>query len=84
MADSGKIRLLTPALQSRLRSSIAITSYAQCVEELVLNALDANANCAAVRVDLTIGKIQVVDNGIGMSAEQLEYVGTRCEIHLYK
>ena len=77
MEKSCEIYSLPLKLQSQLRSSVAITSYVQCVEELVLNSLDAMATCVAVRIDLSIGKIQVVDNGIGMTVKQLNNVGSR-------
>ncbi|XP_071079978.1 DNA mismatch repair protein Mlh3-like [Haliotis cracherodii] len=71
------IRQLSDEVQSHLRSGVAITSLTQCVEELVMNALDAGASCIAVRVDLPCCKIQAVDNGQGISRDQLEKVGER-------
>uniref|UniRef100_T1JGR5 WW domain-containing protein n=1 Tax=Strigamia maritima TaxID=126957 RepID=T1JGR5_STRMM len=71
------VHFLPVEVQSRLRSGIAITCPRQCVEELVLNALDAGATCIAVRVNLNLMKIQVIDNGSGISHEQLELVGKR-------
>jgi len=46
----------------------------------VLNAIDAKATCIAVRVDLNLFKIQVIDNGVGISQEDLGRVGTRYSI----
>lgn len=43
----------------------------------VLNSLDAGATCVAVRVDLSIFRIQVVDNGEGVSQTDLKYLGRR-------
>ncbi|XP_033632455.1 uncharacterized protein LOC117294044 isoform X2 [Asterias rubens] len=71
------IRLLPLEVQSCLRSGIATPSIAQCVEELVLNSVDAGATCVAVRVDVPNFKIQVVDNGKGLSEEELALVGRR-------
>lgn len=68
---------LSDEVQCHLRSGVAITSLTQCVEELVMNALDAGASCIAVRVDLPCFKIQTVDNGQGISRDQLEKVGER-------
>ena len=62
---------------SRLRSGIAITSISQCVEELVFNAVDANATKIAVRVDPSICKVQVIDNGNGIGQDQMERVAYR-------
>ncbi|ELT91309.1 hypothetical protein CAPTEDRAFT_223782 [Capitella teleta] len=68
---------LSSELQQRIRSGVAITSFTQCVEELVLNSLDASCSCVAVRVDVPLGKIQVVDNGKGISHQDLQTVATR-------
>lgn len=71
------IRCLLEEVQARLRSGVAISSICQCVEELVLNSIDAEATCIAVRVDTEAGKVQVVDNGSGVSKDDLEKVGMR-------
>lgn len=71
------IHLLKTDVRCRLRSDIAICSVVQCVEELVLNSLDASATCVAVRVDLSSGKVQVVDNGCGIGRPQMEMVAER-------
>ena len=71
------LKKLTPNAQSKLRSTVVISSLTQCVEQLILNSLDACANCIAVRVDLGRGKVQVVDNGCGLTKEQLENVAER-------
>ncbi|KAK6182873.1 hypothetical protein SNE40_010459 [Patella caerulea] len=71
------LKLLPSDVQSRLRSDIAITSVAQCVEELVLNSLDAGAVCIAIRVDMTCYTVQIVDNGVGISKDDLKLVGRR-------
>ena len=71
------IRLLPQELRCRLRSEVTITHVTQCVEEMVMNSLDAGANCIAVRIDLSCLKIQVVDNGTGISSQQLEVIGKR-------
>ncbi|XP_053141843.1 DNA mismatch repair protein Mlh3 isoform X2 [Hemicordylus capensis] len=71
------IRCLAEEVQASLRSGVAISSLGQCVEELVLNSLDANATCVAIRVDPETFKVQVVDNGSGMGKEDLNKVGNR-------
>lgn len=71
------IKRLTEEVQTSLRSGVAISSLGQCVEELVLNSIDAHAICIAIRVDLETFKIQVVDNGCGMGKEDLNKVGNR-------
>ncbi len=53
------LSLLDEKVRSKLRSGVAIPSLAQCVGELVENAIDAEAKCIAVRVDISKYKIQV-------------------------
>lgn len=72
-----QIEPLPQEVRSYLRTGVAITSVVQCVEELVLNALDARASCVAVRVDLSCFRVQVVDNGSGVAEDQLELLGNR-------
>ena len=71
------IHLLEANVRSRLRSDVAISSVVQCVEELVLNSIDASASCVNVRVDLSCGKVQVIDNGCGIAMQQMEMVAER-------
>uniref|UniRef100_U3JV13 MutL homolog 3 n=1 Tax=Ficedula albicollis TaxID=59894 RepID=U3JV13_FICAL len=71
------IKRLVEDVRARLRSGVTINSLGQCVEELVLNSIDAKATCIAVRVDLEAFKIQVVDNGSGMGKEDLKAIGKR-------
>ncbi|MEQ2181760.1 hypothetical protein GOODEAATRI_014811, partial [Goodea atripinnis] len=61
----------------KLRSGVAIPSLQQCVEELVLNSIDAGATCVGVRIDMEAFKVQVIDNGSGMTSEDMENVGIR-------
>ncbi|XP_007549354.1 DNA mismatch repair protein Mlh3 isoform X1 [Poecilia formosa] len=71
------IRCLPAEVRGKLRSGVAIPSLQQCVEELVLNSIDARATCVGVRMDMEAFKVQVIDNGSGMTAEDMERVGTR-------
>ncbi|XP_068254225.1 DNA mismatch repair protein Mlh3 isoform X2 [Nyctibius grandis] len=71
------IKCLVEDVRARLRSGVTINSLGQCVEELVLNSIDAKATCIAIRVDLEAFKIQVVDNGSGMGREDLNAMGKR-------
>ncbi|KAM6131246.1 DNA mismatch repair protein Mlh3 isoform 2-T2 [Pterocles gutturalis] len=71
------IKFLAEDVRARLRSGVTINSLGQCVEELVLNSIDAKATCVAIRVDLEAFKIQVVDNGSGMGREDLNAMGKR-------
>ena len=72
-----RVTSLPADVRSLLRTGVAITNVAQCVEELVVNSLDAGATCVAVRVDLPCFKIQVVDNGRGIQESDLQLVGER-------
>ncbi|XP_078516033.1 DNA mismatch repair protein Mlh3 isoform X2 [Lissotriton helveticus] len=71
------IQSLPAEVRARLRSGVTICSFGQCVEELLLNSTDACASCVAIRVDIEAFRIQVVDNGTGMSREDVELVGKR-------
>ncbi|XP_062351125.1 DNA mismatch repair protein Mlh3 isoform X1 [Cinclus cinclus] len=71
------IKRLVEDVRARLRSGVTVNSLGQCVEELVLNSIDAKATCVAIRVDLEAFKIQVVDNGSGMGKEDLKAIGKR-------
>ncbi|KAJ7399514.1 DNA mismatch repair protein Mlh3 [Pitangus sulphuratus] len=75
--DFDMIKPLVEDVRARLRSGVTVSSLGQCVEELVLNSIDAKATCVAVRVDLEAFKIQVVDNGSGMGKEDLKAIGKR-------
>lgn len=71
------IRSLSKEVQSLLRSGVAIFSLQQCVEELLLNSIDAGATCVAVKIDIEACKVQVIDNGTGIDQENMERVGIR-------
>ena len=47
------------------------------IPELVQNSIDAGATCVAVRVDLSLHKVQVIDNGSGITKRDLTKIGTR-------
>ena len=72
-----ELKPLSEELRSYLRSGVAINSITQCAEELVLNAVDAQASCIAVRIDSSICKVLVVDNGHGIDKVHLENVASR-------
>lgn len=71
------IQFLSHEVRSQLRSGIATPSVVQCVEELVVNSIDAGAACVAVRVDLPNCKFQVIDNGRGITHEDMSVIGER-------
>ncbi|XP_068246029.1 uncharacterized protein [Palaemon carinicauda] len=74
---SSKILPLPESVRSKLRSGVSISCVGQCVEELVLNSLDAGATCIAIIIDFSIFRIQVVDNGHGICHENLKILGSR-------
>lgn len=71
------IKSLPQDVQAQLRSGVAIFSLQQCLEELLLNSIDAGATCVAVKIDIEACKLQVIDNGSGMCREDMERVGLR-------
>uniref|UniRef100_A0A8C7BFJ1 MutL homolog 3 n=1 Tax=Neovison vison TaxID=452646 RepID=A0A8C7BFJ1_NEOVI len=71
------IKCLSVEVQARLRSGLAICSLGQCVEELALNSIDAEAKCVAVRVNMETFQVQVIDNGLGMGSDDIDKVGNR-------
>lgn len=71
------IKCLPVEVQGKLRSGVALPSLQQCVEELILNSIDAEASCVGVRVDMEAFKVQVIDNGAGLNADDLQCAGNR-------
>nr|XP_020031222.1 DNA mismatch repair protein Mlh3 isoform X2 [Castor canadensis] len=71
------IKCLSAEVQAKLRSGLAICSLGQCIEELTLNSIDAEAKCVAVRVNMETFQVQVIDNGFGMGGDDLDKVGNR-------
>lgn len=71
------IQCLPKEVQGKLRSGVTIPSVQQCVEELILNSIDAEATCVGVRMDMEAFKVQVIDNGAGMDADNMARLGNR-------
>ena len=72
MTQAGRIRLLSEATVNRIAAGEVIERPAAAVRELVENALDAGASRIAVAIDGGgIARIEVEDDGIGMTAEEL-------------
>ena len=67
-----RIRLLSEATVNRIAAGEVIERPAAAARELVENALDAGASRIAVSIQGGgIERIEVADNGTGMSAEEL-------------
>ncbi|HEY0183597.1 MAG TPA: DNA mismatch repair endonuclease MutL [Rhodopila sp.] len=67
-----RIRLLSETIVNRIAAGEVIERPAAATKELVENALDAGATRIAVCLDGGgIDRLEVTDNGIGMSAEEL-------------
>jgi len=67
-----RIRILDPQVAARIAAGEVITRPAAAVKELVENALDAGARTISVTVEEGGRKlIRVVDDGCGMSAEEV-------------
>ena len=71
------IHSLDENVRSLLRSGIAVSSLTQCVDELVLNSLDAGATCITVRLDIPALRVQVHDDGRGIAKDDLGLLGER-------
>ncbi|XP_059058584.1 DNA mismatch repair protein Mlh3-like isoform X4 [Achroia grisella] len=67
------IKKLPETVKSLLSSSASISTYRRAIEELVYNSLDASSTSIAIRVHIEENKIQVIDNGQGI---------TECDFHL--
>ncbi|XP_028396314.1 DNA mismatch repair protein Mlh3-like [Dendronephthya gigantea] len=62
---------------SELRSGVVFSSLAHCVEEVVLNSIDAGSSNITVDVDISTVSFEVSDNGTGMRRSDLDNVGQR-------
>ncbi|BFZ64562.1 DNA mismatch repair protein [Saitoella coloradoensis] len=71
------ISFLPDATVQHLRSSVNITSLAQCVSELAQNSLDAGATSINITVSLLRSSVTVADNGRGIRPEDMDKIGQR-------
>lgn len=79
MAGPAAIRPLPDAAVTRLRATVILSDVAQAAAELVQNALDAEATAVRIWVAATGGnlRIDVADDGLGISPADLDFVGRR-------
>ncbi|RUP44059.1 hypothetical protein BC936DRAFT_149995 [Jimgerdemannia flammicorona] len=75
--NANLIRRLDDTAIRQLRASLVVTSVAQCVVELIQNALDAKATAIEVNFDIFKYFVQVTDNGVGITPYDLKNVGQR-------
>ncbi|KAI9497884.1 histidine kinase-like ATPase [Zychaea mexicana] len=71
------IAALPPQVIRQLRASVNITNVQQCVEELVTNALDADASQIDVAFDAEKFTVRVDDDGTGIEASELTQLAKR-------
>ncbi|KAJ8427830.1 hypothetical protein Cgig2_001641 [Carnegiea gigantea] len=72
-----RIRPLSEALHSAVRSGFIISDLTTVVEELVHNSLDAGATKVIVYVGVSNGYVKVEDDGYGISRDGLVLLGER-------
>lgn len=61
---------LSDTVRAQIRSSVEITALGDAVEQLLCNALDADATNVRIEVDFKKGFCSVVDNGCGIPAQE--------------
>ncbi|KAM3966951.1 uncharacterized protein ACR2FA_011832 [Aphomia sociella] len=71
------LKILPECVQSVLSSSSYISTYKRAIEELVYNAIDAHSTSIAVRIHIEQSKIQVIDNGHGITEHDFVLLGQR-------
>ena len=69
----GKIKQLDEALSNKIAAGEVVERPASVVKELVENAIDANSTIIEIElVEAGLGSIRIIDNGDGMTADDVE------------
>jgi len=77
-ANNNKIESLPSSTIRLIGSSQVITSVFSVVKELLENSIDASASAIDIRLETYgLNKIEIIDNGCGIQAEDVPYVGKR-------
>ncbi len=71
LSSTNKIKILPSEVSALLAAGQVIDSFTAVVRELVENSLDAGANRLVISLWPDLWRLQVVDNGCGMSQEDL-------------
>ncbi|CAG5046480.1 unnamed protein product [Parnassius apollo] len=71
------IKKLPVEIQSIFNAAAKINNYKNAVEELVYNAIDADATSIAIRIHIHESFIQVIDNGCGIHKSDIPLLGLR-------
>ena len=61
----------------KLRSSSEISSLNDCILQLLYNSLDADAGSVLIGVDFARFSVEVYDDGVGLTEQDLNLVGER-------
>ena len=71
------IRRLGNDVISELRSGVALSSLSQCVDELVLNSIDAGSTSIIIDINVCMASLEVNDNGEGVLQSDMKSIGQR-------
>ena len=77
----GGVHSLKSAVSKRINASLFISSLGVCVRELVFNSIDAQCKQVHVKVGFTPLSVDVIDDGLGLSLDQLVRLGHALSQH---
>ncbi|CAN6633893.1 DNA mismatch repair protein Mlh3p [Trichomonascus vanleenenianus] len=73
--EASGIARIQPVVAQVVKSQVVISSFSQCIAELVINSIEAGADVISVDLGLPELSCTVADNGFGMTSEDLRFVG---------